>query len=439
MKNMIVMLVIVMSMSFLFGTFSKEDAINLVLNDILKDELDFVDVYVKADSMCASDTLHLQNDDPIMPPYSGNWVFFVDDLPRTHWYHSCRYLFISTIDGTKYEISRSIFPNGLSSDFVVVSRWERPTTTIEFPPLPDPQTPNPVYYNPNSHLWAVMIIGNTDLCDYEFWNSASQFYTMLKSWGFTEDQIKVHYLEGMGPDNKQSLDSENHVTDDDIDFSAQESSIAATFVDLAATLTPEDILVVNISGHGQNVGNETNFSVPGGVVFDYELADMLNNIECSSIITLLNFCHAGGFVSDLADTSSALCKNRTIHTACSINEESSGDRWITMHIDDSNYVSLIDEFPFYWTTAAQGMYPLFIDKGESLRYFEPVPYLHGDYNTGSFPFECYSYDAWNNAYSNPQTVYLQMMKAIMRAIQIRTQMLLEPLMNPGETMMAYYS
>ena len=54
MKNMIVMLVIVMSMSFLFGTFSKEDAINLVLNDILKDELDFVDVYVKADSMCAT-------------------------------------------------------------------------------------------------------------------------------------------------------------------------------------------------------------------------------------------------------------------------------------------------------------------------------------------------------------------------------------------------
>lgn len=53
------MLVIAMSISFLFGVFSKEDAINLVLDDILKDELNLIDVYVKADSMCDSDTLHL--------------------------------------------------------------------------------------------------------------------------------------------------------------------------------------------------------------------------------------------------------------------------------------------------------------------------------------------------------------------------------------------
>lgn len=87
MKNMIFMLVIAMSISFLFGAFSKEDAINLVLNDILKDELNLIDVYVKADSMCASGTLHLLNEVPISPPYSGNWVFFVDDMPGAHWHH----------------------------------------------------------------------------------------------------------------------------------------------------------------------------------------------------------------------------------------------------------------------------------------------------------------------------------------------------------------
>lgn len=81
-----------------------------MLDDILKDELNLIDVYVKADSMCDSDTLHLLNEEPISPPYSGNWVFFVDDLPGSHWHHPCRYIFISTSDGAKQEFSKSIYP-----------------------------------------------------------------------------------------------------------------------------------------------------------------------------------------------------------------------------------------------------------------------------------------------------------------------------------------
>lgn len=61
MKNLFLMLITAMSISFLFGAFSKEDAVNLLLGDILKDDIHLIDVYVKADSMCASDTLHLLN------------------------------------------------------------------------------------------------------------------------------------------------------------------------------------------------------------------------------------------------------------------------------------------------------------------------------------------------------------------------------------------
>lgn len=347
--------------------------------------------------MCDSDTLHLLNEEPISPPYSGNWVFFVDDLPGSHWHHPCRYIFISTSDGAKQEFSKSIYPYGLKTEFDLISHWIRPTPQYDPPTPPVPPTPNPVSYNPNSHLWAVMIVGNDYLCEYEFWNSASQFYTMLKSWGFTEDQIKVHYLEGMGPDNKQSLDSENHVTDDDIDFSAQESSIESTFDYLESILTPDDVLVVYVSSHGNNDDNEdTFFAVPNGTVYDNELANMLEDVNCSSIFFLLNFCFSGGFVDNLADISSASCLNRTIHTACSADEVSAGEWWITLHSNDS--ISMFEEFPMYWSAAAQGVYPHFEDVPAE-EYFHPTPYDHEywAYNTGSFPFNCYSYDAWNNS------------------------------------------
>ena len=286
----------------------------------------------------------------------------------------------------------------------MISQWERPAPQYDPPTPPVPPTPNPVNYPESQHLWAVMIVGDDFLCEYEFWNSASQFYTMLTSWGFNEDQIIVHYLEGVGPDNMYSLNSGNHQFND-IDFDAQESSIESTFDYLESILTPDDVLVVYISSHGNNdVNGDTFFAVPSGTVFDNELANMLEDVNCSSIFFLLNFCFSGGFVDNLADISSASCLNRTIHTACDADEVSAGEWWITLHSNDS--ISMFEEFPMYWSAAAQGMYPLYIDMGTSLTYFNPVPYQHlvGAFNTGSFPFECYSYDAWNNStqyYPNP--------------------------------------
>jgi len=396
MKIMIVLLVTLLSVSLLFGSFSKVDAINLVLNDILKDEVNLIDVYVKADSMCSADTLRLLNEEPISPPFSVNWVFFVDDLPGTHWHHSCRYIFISTIDGASQVFSKSICPFGDYSDFELVSQWQRPDPQYDPPDPPTPPTPNPVDYPPNPHLWAVMISGVPLGCDYEFWNSASQFYTMLTGWGYTEDHIKVNYNVGTGPDSQHSLNSNNPL-DNDIDTTAHRDSIEATFSYLESILTPDDILVVYISGHGNNDDSlDTYFAIPEGVVYDYDLADMVDDINCSSMFFLINFCHSGGFVDNLADTSTSSCLNRTIHTACNADEESAGDWWITLHNHDS--VSLFEEFPMYWSAAAQGMYPLYNDMGDLLRYFDPVPYQHlvRAFNTGSFPFECYSYDAWNN-------------------------------------------
>jgi hypothetical protein len=401
MKNLFLTLITAMSISFLFGTFSKEDAVNLLLDDILKDDIHLIDVYVKADSICASDTLHLLNEDPISPPFSGNWVFFVDDMPGFHWHHPCRYIFVSTNDGTSQVYVESVCPFGQYSDFELVSQWLRPNPLYDPPNPPDPPTPNPVEYPENPHLWAVMISGIPLESDYEFWNSASQFYTMLIGWGFTEDHIMVNFNEGVGPNGLHALNSSD-TNDYDVDSSAHRGSIEATFSYLESTLTPDDILVVYISGHGDNnINGETYYTIPPyDPMFDHELAALVNNINSASMFFLINFCFSGGFVDNLADISSASCLNRTIHTACSADELSAGEWWITLHRNDS--ISMFEEFPMYWSAAAQGAYPHFNDMGNVLKYFDPVPYEHlvGAYNTGSFPFECYSYDAWNNSFNN---------------------------------------
>ena len=35
---------------------------------------------------------------------------------------------------------------------------------------------------------------------------------------------------------------------------------------------------------------------------------------------LFNFCYSGGYADNLEDISSSMCRNRTIHTACDVDE-----------------------------------------------------------------------------------------------------------------------
>jgi len=80
------------------------------------------------------------------------------------------------------------------------------------------------------------------------------------------------------------LDTEN-LDDDDIDYDAQRNSIEATFSNLESILTPDDILVVFISGHGNNdASGDTYFTIPTDErMYDYELSALVDNINCASM------------------------------------------------------------------------------------------------------------------------------------------------------------
>lgn len=70
------------------GQFSREQAIDLVQNQILVNEQPIL--YASNDIIPAEPRLILSNGQNISLPYQGNWVFFADDKPLANWDHSCR-------------------------------------------------------------------------------------------------------------------------------------------------------------------------------------------------------------------------------------------------------------------------------------------------------------------------------------------------------------
>jgi hypothetical protein len=83
----------------IYSQFSRNDANNLVLNQILDDGLDKVDVYSSFTTLSQSGTIPLWNGQNLENPYSSSWCFFVDDLVFANWEHPCRYIFVNSATG----------------------------------------------------------------------------------------------------------------------------------------------------------------------------------------------------------------------------------------------------------------------------------------------------------------------------------------------------
>ena len=123
----------------IFAQFSRNDAIDLVLNTILTDDIGDVDVYASYNSI--STDVELIDNDSESNPYAESWVFFIDDSPFASWYHGCRLVFVSSSNGDYSIENVSIYPKQLSTDYEEVSLADRPDPIVmdgtAF--VPDPQ------------------------------------------------------------------------------------------------------------------------------------------------------------------------------------------------------------------------------------------------------------------------------------------------------------
>ena len=84
-----------------------------------------------------------------------------------------------------------------------------------------------------------------------------------------------------------------------------------------------DNLFVYVTGHGKSTGSNSYINMEkSGVstyteLFDYELAEWLNDINCAQMTFLFQPCHSGGFIDDIMDVTNAKCKNRVAYSSTS--------------------------------------------------------------------------------------------------------------------------
>ncbi len=391
-KTFLSVLIIFFSLTGLQAQFSRDDAIHLVLDQILINDIGNINVYASWEAATDDQPLLLPNHDQLQYPYLNNWIFFVNDNPYGLWIHPCRYIFVDEATGQYSVIDEVVYPIGLTDKFEIIS---------QIPQIqPKPSTSQPRILPtviPNSHLYAVLIIGGSDTC---FWNDLSAMYsTLIQKYGYKKENIFVLYFTGIQSGSSNPLnDLDGDHIYNDIDYPAYIDSVHNIFHYLAGLATdpshkvPElkadDQLFIYTGDHGSYYFTPNFHSsiclpqpVPNEYQWDYltdlDFTSSIQHIKCGQMIIVMGQCFSGGFVAPVMDytTYPPACKNRTIHTSCGSNSIQVGG--LEHYITNNSF----SEFMFYWTAAVRGYFPRIENAGSQ----NPIimPWKNGD---AVFPF-----------------------------------------------------
>ncbi len=388
------------------------------MNEIVVADTGNINVYAGLTLKSNQDSIMLNYDTILLCPYAYNWVFFVDDHPIVGWAHPCRYIFLDSLTGAYQIVDQNQYPacfrDADCSEYEVVSQ------IYYYPPVTMPPNQNtPDYATTNNNLYAVLIV-TQDAEQYpgnmpnRFWNDVSVVYnTLIQVYGYSDDNIYVHYYDGTSPRNGNDLnepDDENH-----FDYSASKSRILETFKNLSGEidtdpdlyeLGPSDQLFIYVDGHGLNKNGHSTIECkqpgqPYESLYDSELAESVDEMNCAQMIFLFQPCKSGNFAYELTDYNyyDVACENRIVHTSTTIDFYSTSEHYLT----GDRYT----EFTYYWTAAVRGFYPV-----------DDEPWVPSIYATGSFPFdELYPFDDHDDDYNPDENNdgFVQMEEAFLYA------------------------
>jgi hypothetical protein len=341
----IVLIVLAMLFSGItFSQLSRPQAIEMVLNTLLQNDIGKIDVYASINNRLSSQPVDIFNNETLDCPYSVNWVFFVDDNPFANWMHECRYLFVDTVTGNYQIIHHNMMPVDLSTNFERIEEINRPVAASLQENTPTVEDP----VDSDIHKFAVLISATDSQW---WWNDISVLYnTLIQNYGYLKENIYVLYntgYSGFGSD----LDNDGN---NDIDYDASKDQVQTIFSQLSNTLMHGDQLFVFICGYALEPGWIGLIEDPIYPTFfiDYssdELAQDVEQISCSQMTFLLSFNYSGSFKDELSNVTTSECKNRAIHCSTSADKEVYHEIYIT----GEKY----DEYVFYWSAAARGAYP----------------------------------------------------------------------------------
>lgn len=374
---------------------SKTNADNMVLNTIVNDTTKVVytinETLGRGESILTAKSVELQN------PYENAYVYFIDEAPAAYWAHFCKYCFVDTISGNYTLINNDIYPDNFKDYHRLSNIYAYANNALPWDGIPLQRECRAL---PDAHQWAVLICSYANMNTARFWGDLSCVYTTLTDcYGFIENTNSIYQAQPyfnhiivFAPEDvidSGPVDLNNSGGNSDNDYITRnsvylnngyllynKSSIEAVFDNLAGNSTSLsdygyraldslDKLFVYVTGHGHTSNNHSYiYTGANETIYDYELADMVKDIDCSQMTFLLQSCFCGGFVDDLSNITNAKCKNRAIQAATSdsryahcesyINHDTSPS-WPPRSEDDEYSVG---EFTYYWCSALLGYYPI---------------------------------------------------------------------------------
>lgn len=373
-KRFASILFVILLTNTVYSQFTRQQATDLVMNDIVNDDSEIVDVFSKINSETAS--VFLIDNEELTNTYSESWVFFIDESPFASWYHDSRFVFVSADDGDYSIETVSIYPKNLNTDYELTSSADRPDTiAMDGTPFdPDPQK---VASNYN---FALIIVA---LDNPRNWFNTSLIYNVLKdNYNYQSDNIIVLYSwDGNSTATIYENDLDGPaVTSNDIDGPATWENIQTTITNLTTDLGHGDQLAVFFTGVPISTsGVEPQFYFPINEYFitGYPvsgLSEPMEDIDCGQMLLTfdVNFSSEVSWYFEAENGTGVLCENRYLHGPTGSNEYN----YEEMYFSTGKY----SEHLFYWASAARGFLP---EVGAPWNTITPAI---GYENGGGFPY-----------------------------------------------------
>lgn len=327
-------------------SFSRKQAYDEIISKNIIDTLKS-EVYISKRIIPKDTILKLWYKEIIVVPINS-YIVFIDDDPLAGWSHPCRYVFFDPYSGD-YSVINHRFPTSASLKdlYIKINSINKSIFINQI----NPQWPdNKGCSNKESeNNYAVIISGGHNLAWNwsRYWSSCSEIYKMLVSYyDYCPQQINVIMADGTNPNpdrtwpdgttDSSPLDLNGDGTDD-IQYAATKDNITTVFNELKSILTPEDNLFIYVTDHGHNpdlTNKNVYMSLWGEVEFwDYEFAQLVNEIDAGTMQIVFTQCYSGGFIDNLQMGT----HGRTITTSCDYNQPAHGDISFNNGIGINNY------------------------------------------------------------------------------------------------------